>query len=87
MKHPMWLDDRQSRQTARADYQWLIGANLPVAPVMAEGATGRPVRLPRGCWRMAGEGPKLRGGRTIAVAVPLDTLPWFTRCGRPPLGG
>ncbi len=63
------------------------GLNLLVAPVMEQGAAGRPVRLPEGCWKQAGKGRKLKGGRTIQVEAPLDTLPWFTRCGTSPLRG
>ncbi len=87
MTRPMWLADPASKATARADDQWLLGPNLLVAPVMEQGATARPVRLPAGCWKQAGKGRKLKGGRTIRVEAPLDTLPWFTRCGTSPLRG
>ena len=85
MTRPMWLVDPGSRSSARADDQWLVGPNLLVAPVMTEGATSRPVRLPAGCWKQEGRGRKLKGNRTIQVAAPLDTLPWYTRCGSSPL--
>ena len=60
------------------------GSNLLVAPVMEQGAAGRPVRLPEGCWKQAARA-WTKGGRTIQVEAPLDA--WFTRCGTSPLRG
>ena len=45
----------------------------------------RAVRLPAGCWRRHGTGPRLAGGRTVTVAAPLADLPWFARCGTRPI--
>jgi alpha-glucosidase (family GH31 glycosyl hydrolase) len=86
MTRPLWLVDPGTARTARADDQWLLGPDLLVAPVMEQGAVSRPVWFPEGCWRLHGEGAAIRGGRESAVEAPLDSLPWFTRCGTSPLG-
>lgn len=83
---PLWLADPGAGRGPRGDDQWLLGPDLLVAPVITEGATSRPVRLPPGCWRREGGGTQLRGDRTITVKAPLLALPWFTRCGSRPLG-
>ena len=82
---PLWLVEPSLARSPRADDQWLLGDDLLVAPVVARGATRRPVALPRGCWQREGAGPRLRGGRTITADAPLTQLPWFVRCGTRPL--
>ena len=64
----------------------MLGPNVLAAPVLRQGARARPVRLPPGCWRRAGTGRGLRGGRTVTVAAPPASLPWFARCGTRDLG-
>ena len=83
MTRPLWLADPQGARGPRGDDEWLLGDDLLVAPVVTEGARARPVRLPPGCWRHHGTGPRLAGARTVTLAAPLDDLPWFTRCGHP----
>lgn len=83
MTRPLWLVDPRGARGPRGDDEWLLGDDLLVAPVVAEGARTRPVRLPPGCWRHHGTGPRLAGARTVTVAAPLDELPWFARCGHP----
>ncbi len=83
---PLWLADPAAAGSARADDQWLVGSDLLVAPVVREGARSRAVRLPPGCWRLRGAGPRRAGGRTVVAAAPLASLPWFARCGTRPLG-
>lgn len=52
---------------------FMLGADLLVAPVVEPGATQREVALPPGVWESP-EGQRFDGGRTLSVAVELDTL-------------
>ncbi|MFN8543156.1 MAG: glycoside hydrolase family 31 protein [Candidatus Binatia bacterium] len=81
---PLWYADAQAEHDPHNDDEWLLGPDVLVAPVLAEGAVEREVRLPQGCWRLHGRGPTLRGGRTLTVPAPLTDLVWFVRCGRRP---
>jgi alpha-glucosidase (family GH31 glycosyl hydrolase) len=85
MTRPMYLADPDRYRSPRVDDQWMVGPNVLVAPVVAEGAVSRPVLLPKGCWREGEAGARLAGNRTITVDAPLGKLPWFTRCGTDPL--
>jgi Glycosyl hydrolases family 31 len=88
-----WPTD--SRATARDD-EYLFGADLLVAPVLAPGARRRTAYLPRGTWidlwRSASyrerdgslrlrDAVTLAGGRDRGVPAPLAELPLFVRAG------
>jgi alpha-D-xyloside xylohydrolase len=77
---PLWLADPGDARAAAQDQEWLLGANVLVAPVVEEGATGRSVYFPPGCWRNPRTG-RVRGPSTRRVAAPLGRLPYFVRCG------
>jgi sulfoquinovosidase len=81
---PLWLAAPGDRRAARQDQEWLLGPNVLVAPVVAQGARARTVYFPRGCWVSPGTGRRLSGGRSARVAAPLDTLLYFVRCGTEP---
>ncbi len=82
---PLWLTDDSDRRARRADQEWMLGADLLVAPVVTEGSASRRVYFPAGCWQEVG-GTKRYGGRTSAtVTAPLTKLPYFRRCGTHPL--
>ena len=60
----------------------MLGEDVVVAPVMAEGARARDVYLPRGRWRDDKTGQVVDGGRWLNNhPAPLDTLPLFVREG------
>ena len=81
---PLWLAYPGDSRAAQEDQQWLLGRNVLVAPVVEQGATQRVVYFPRGCWQRPGGGPAIRGPREVAVAAPLQRLPYFFRCGKRP---
>jgi alpha-glucosidase (family GH31 glycosyl hydrolase) len=56
--------------------QFMLGADLLVAPVVERGAVGRAVTLPSGRWR-ADDGAEYDGPAEIVVAASLARLPWF----------
>jgi len=80
-----------------AEYQYLFGPDLLVAPVIEEGARSRRVYLPPGQWvdfwqavsydeasgtfERVGETAPLAGGRIVEVDAPLDRIPIFVRAG------
>jgi alpha-glucosidase len=86
MTRPLWLADPAGARGPRGDDEWLLGDDVLVAPVLRQGARSRRVRLPPGCWRLHGTGTALRGARTLTARAPLDSLPWYARCGTAPFG-
>ena len=83
---PMWLAFPGQPQLADVDQQWMLGPDVLVAPVVDEGATGRTVAFPPGCWEH-GDDPALvfEGPAEAVVPAPIDSLPWFVPCGTDPL--
>jgi alpha-D-xyloside xylohydrolase len=79
---PMPFADRKDRRLGDLWDQYLFGPDLLVAPVWKVGERQRSVYLPRGAWRSYWDRSRqFRGRRTIAVDVPLDTIPVFVRDG------
>lgn len=78
-----------------AEYEFLFGPDLLVAPVTQEDATARTLYLPEGEWyefwktvkydEASGEyrrlpaGVPISGGRLLTVAAPLEEIPIFVR--------
>jgi len=62
--------------------EYMYGPAFLVAPVTQQGATQRSVYLPTGCdWYNYWTDERVRGGQTITVPAPIDTLPLFVRAG------
>jgi len=59
-------------------FEYLLGRDLLVAPVIKEGASEREVYLPEDEWVHLWTGEICRGGR-IRVAAPLGQIPVFYR--------
>jgi alpha-glucosidase (family GH31 glycosyl hydrolase) len=81
---PLYLDYPDDPQAAAQDQEWLLGANVLVAPVVEQEATSRSVYLPDGCWRDPETGLQVTGPRTEQVAATVSQLPFFFRCGTAP---
>nr|WP_241744160.1 TIM-barrel domain-containing protein [Cellulosimicrobium arenosum] len=65
--------------------QFLLGADVLVAPVVEAGARERDVYLPAGArWTDAATGQVHDGGRTVRAHAPLDVVPVFLRDGALP---
>ena len=58
--------------------QFMLGADVLVAPVMEKGAEQRSVALPGGQWIYC-DGKEYEGGSTAFVSAPVEILPYFTR--------
>lgn len=64
------------------DNQYMLGANLLVAPITAEGQFERDVYLPgRGAWVDIHSGEVFPAGSTVRVAAPIDYIPVLAREG------
>ena len=65
-------------------YEYLLGDDLLVAPVVEPGARLQTVYLPAGDWVDVWTGEPVTDGRAIEREVPLDVIPVYSR-GRPAL--
>ncbi len=81
---PLWLAFPGDGRAAGQEQEWMLGADVLVAPVVTQGARGRSVYFPSGCWRDPRTHRTYRGRRSMTVAAPLATLPYFFRCGTQP---
>ncbi|MGA8741569.1 MAG: glycoside hydrolase family 31 protein, partial [Terracidiphilus sp.] len=62
--------------------EYMFGPALLVAPVTEQGATSRKVYLPGGAdWYNYWTNEEAKGGQTITVSAPIDTIPLFVRAG------
>ena len=62
--------------------EYMFGPAFLVAPVTEQGATTRKVYLPSGSdWYNYWTNERMKGGQTITVAAPIDTIPLFARAG------
>lgn len=81
---PLWLEYPGDARARTQDQEWLLGPDVLVAPVVAQGARSRDVYFPTGCWRAAGTGSRYHGPREASVGAPLTRLPYFVRCDTRP---
>ncbi|MEA2167799.1 MAG: sulfoquinovosidase [Solirubrobacteraceae bacterium] len=82
---PLWLTTPGDARARAEDQEWQLGGDVLVAPVVTEGATGRDVVFPRGCWRAPGRrSARVRGPAVRRVDARLGRLPFFFRCGHRP---
>ena len=64
------------------DFEWMLGPNLLVAPVLEPGARERSLYLPAGSdWVDFWRGDRYAGGQTVTVPAPLDQIPLFVPAG------
>jgi alpha-glucosidase len=63
------------------DDQYLLGADLLVAPVTTAGQTARHVYLPSGRWYDWYSGDGVSGGQFVLVPTPMDRIPLYARGG------
>ena len=68
-------------RSAMAEYQYFLGKDLLVAPVIEQGATSRKLYAPQGEWVNYWTGEEIDGGRDVSVAAPLDQIPILVRAG------
>ncbi len=84
LQRPLFLHFEDDPATYAIQTAYLFGPDLLVAPVLAEGARGRPVYLPKGAdWIDVWTGARYAGGAEIDVDAPLGRPPVFYRRGSP----
>jgi alpha-glucosidase/alpha-D-xyloside xylohydrolase len=78
----LFMDFPGDPKVANIADEYMYGPAFLVAPVTEQGATHRDVYLPAGCdWYNYWTNQRLRGGQTIEVDAPIDTLPLFVKAG------
>jgi len=76
------LDFPNDPKVADLGDEYLFGPAFLVAPITEQGATSRQVYLPAGAdWYNFWTNERLKGGQTVAVSAPIDTIPIFVRAG------
>jgi alpha-D-xyloside xylohydrolase len=62
--------------------EYMLGPAFLVAPITEQGATSREVYLPADAdWYNYWTNERVKGGQTIKVQAPIDTIPLFVRAG------
>jgi alpha-D-xyloside xylohydrolase len=78
----LFMDFPDDPKVADIGDEYMFGPAFLVAPVTEQGATSRSVYLPAGAdWYNYWTNQRIRGGQTIEVSAPIDTLPLFVRAG------
>jgi alpha-D-xyloside xylohydrolase len=78
----LFMDFPDDPNVAGMGDEYMFGPAFLVAPVTEQGATSRSVYLPAGPdWYNYWTNQRIRGGQTIKVSAPIDTLPLFVRAG------
>jgi alpha-D-xyloside xylohydrolase len=76
------LDFPNDPKVADMRDEYMLGPAFLVAPVTDQGTTSREVYLPAGTdWYNFWTNERVKGGQTITVAAPIDTIPLFVRAG------
>jgi alpha-D-xyloside xylohydrolase len=78
----LFMDFPDDPNVAGMGDEYMFGPAFLVAPVTEQGATSRAVYLPAGAdWYNYWTNERIRGGQTVKVSAPIDTLPLFVRAG------
>ncbi len=80
----LWFHFPDDTRARAEDQQWMLGPDVLVAPVIEQGAVTRSVYLPQGCWKHVDSGVSYDGPADVVVDAPIDSLPYFFRCGTQP---
>ncbi len=78
---PLFFHSPEDEKAAVAMYQYLLGEDMLVAPVVRQGAVTRRLYLPAGRWLHLWSAQAYQGGQDVEVASPLGQPPVFLREG------
>jgi alpha-glucosidase len=81
VQRPLVFDHQHDPVVRDLDDQYLLGADLLVAPVHEAGTTARNVYLPAGGWYDWHTGEALTGPAYLRAETPMDRIPLFARAG------
>ncbi len=78
----LFMDFPDDPKVADLRDEYMFGPAFLVAPVTEQGATSRKVYLPAGAdWYNYWTNERVKGGQTLTVSAPIDTIPLFVRAG------
>ncbi|MGN6452079.1 MAG: TIM-barrel domain-containing protein, partial [Steroidobacteraceae bacterium] len=77
---PLYLEYPEQEDAYHHPYEYFLGAQLLVAPVVRPGDV-QPIYLPPGDWRDFFTGRRYRGGTTVSAHYAVDVTPVFVREG------
>ena len=77
LMRPMFYEFPDDPECWKAEWQYMLGDKLLVAPVLEEGAREKTLYLPAGKWKAKGK--VYEGGRWITVDAPLEYIPVFEK--------
>lgn len=77
---PLWLEYPDDPESWDAEFQYLFGPDIVVAPVFSYDRR-RTVYLPPGKWIDWWTGERFEGKQTLDVYVPLERMPLYVRAG------
>ncbi len=78
----LFMDFPSDPNVAAIGDEYMFGPALLIAPVTDQGATSRTVYLPNGTeWYNYWTNERFKGGQTITVSAPIETIPIFVRAG------
>ena len=80
MRH-LYLAYPDDANVRNLDYQYLLGAELLVAPVLAPGVEEWRVYLPEGPWISFWDDTQYQGNQYVIVPAPLMQIPIFVKAG------
>lgn len=83
IRHTVLVDPDWSK-AVDADWQWMIGDDLLVAPVVTQGADSVQVYFPKGDWVNLLTGEKHKGRTVATVKAPIGQPAVFVRAGKMP---
>ena len=81
VQRPLVFDHQYDPVVRSLDDEFLLGADLLVAPVLAPGTTSRQVYLPAGTWFDWHTDEALAGSRWVVAPTPMDRIPLYARGG------
>lgn len=76
---PLFFDWPHDERLWSQPLQWMLGRDILVSPVTAEGTLEHTATLPRGDWVYAFTGERVVGGETDSRRVPWDHVPVYVR--------
>jgi alpha-glucosidase len=79
---PLFFHAPDDRRAVAVEDQALVGRDVLIAPILADGLTERRVYLPSGVWYDLRGGDRYEGARDVVASATLDEdLPIFARGG------
>ena len=79
----LFFDYADDQEIWNAEYEYMLGRYLLVAPVMEPGATTWKVYLPEGSWIGFWDKDVRQGKQWIDIQAPLDRIPVFIKADAP----